>query len=130
MNATAGDPQWCLHKLEGRRFCYALLVAVLVRAGNGFATPVCAQQVEAARAFIRGRLDVVSIAEWLAGDRGPARQGGVMNPEDEHLALHDGHGGTLINDPTMTFFSRRAKLESQERTAEDRSKDRHAIHRS
>ena len=53
---------------ERRRGCTPK--AVLVRTGGGFATPVCAEHIEAGQAAIRGRTNVVPLEEWLAGPRG------------------------------------------------------------
>ena len=72
-HAALGDPQRCLHQLDGFRYCYAPPVAVVVRAGDLFSTPVCVEHVEAGQAAIRGRTNVVPLEEWLAGDRGYRR---------------------------------------------------------
>ncbi len=61
--------RYCLHRADGYGFCYAPPTAVLVRAGDGFATPVCEAHVEEGQRAIRGRLEAVPIAEWLARPR-------------------------------------------------------------
>ncbi len=43
---------------------------MLVRVGDLFSTPVCAEHIEAGQAAVRGRTEVQPLEEWLAGDRG------------------------------------------------------------
>ena len=64
-----GDPLCCLHQPDGFHFCYAPTVAVLVRAADGFTTPVCETHLEDAQKATRGQLEVVPLAEWHAGAR-------------------------------------------------------------
>jgi hypothetical protein len=68
LGATDVDA-YCLHKRDGHWFCYAPPIAVFVRAGDGFTTPVCEAHVEAGQAAIRGQVEVVPPAEWLARPR-------------------------------------------------------------
>lgn len=59
-----------LHRPDGDGFYYARPVAMLVRVGDLFSTPVCAEHIEAGQAAVRGRTEVQPLEEWLAGDRG------------------------------------------------------------
>jgi hypothetical protein len=73
-----GDPRCCLHQPDGFDFCYAPTVAVLVQPGDGVMTPLCEAHVDGAHKTVRGKCELVRIAEWLAGSYGyrPGPAGG------------------------------------------------------
>ena len=67
--AVDGRDRYCLHR-SSERFCYQRTSHVLLRASDGFATPVCDAHVEAGQLALKGYVQVVPLELWLAEARG------------------------------------------------------------
>lgn len=64
--AVERQDRFCLHRSHGMEFCYQPTSHVLLRPSDGFAAPVCDNHIQAAQLGLRGRIEVLPLAIWLA----------------------------------------------------------------